>query len=327
MPTWSRPHRSRRAARAARRTTCPPLEGADTQPADKPRVGDATAGLNRPEEVAGAPDLSAGGETPVVPQVSTGGPDAPTREAGVPAVADPAQPAPPTVPQTGSGFGMTPPADEDAPDVASLEESERAVAASPAAGASPEDETVPEVVTDPGAAPQDQPDRGAVAGADGTPAMPVGAPAATAPATGDETAAPDASAPRIAALPQAGEEPDAPDPSPAIGTPIKPLTERDEEQGATPGGPSPPGALRRALRQPGEPAADVDRVDRRRGLDRRRGAGGFPLSADFRGRSRPAGRGRADGAPPRGRVRGGVAGRSARRRFAAGCRGRAGGLA
>ncbi len=211
-----------------------PLEGADTQPADKPRVGDATAGLNRPEPAAGAPDLSAGEETPVVPQAPSGGPDAPMQEAGVPEVADPAQPAPPTVPQTGSGFGMTPPEDEDAPDVASPEDPQRVEVAPPAAGASPEDEIAPEVVTDPGAAPPAQPAPEAVAAGDSTPPV-------TAPATGTDPEIPDAPPPRIATLPQAGDEPDAPDRSPAIGTPVKPLTERDdddEDQVAEPDGPS-----------------------------------------------------------------------------------------
>lgn len=212
-----------------------PLEGADTRPADKPRVGDATAGLERPEEAPGAPELSAGGEPPVSPQAPSGGPEAPTQEAGVPAVADPAQPAPPTVPQTGSGFGMTPPEDEAAPDVASLEDPERAAVAPPTAGASPDDETSPEVATDPGSAPRAQP--APVAGADSAPAMPEGTPPATDPSADAE--APDTPAPRIAALPQAGAETDAPGRKPAIGTPVKPLTQRDEPQGAAPDGPPP----------------------------------------------------------------------------------------
>ena len=214
-----------------------PLEGADTQPADKPRVGDATAGLNRPDPVHGVPQLSAGGEIPVTPQAPSGGPDAPRQETGVRAVADPAQPAPPTVPQTGSGFGATPPEDEAAPDVASLEDPERAPVDLPAASARPDDETSPDVATDPGTAPQGETAPDAAAGADSAPAMPEGAPPVT--VSTPDAEAPDTPAPRIAVLPQAGAAPDAPDRSPAIGTPVKPLTERDEPQGVAPDGPPP----------------------------------------------------------------------------------------
>ncbi|GAA6202232.1 divergent polysaccharide deacetylase family protein [Aquicoccus sp. SU-CL01552] len=220
-----------------------PMENADTQPADKPRVGDATAGLNDPEQAPGAPELAAGGEMPVTPQGPSGGPDAPMQEAGVPSVSDPAQPAPPTVPQTGSGFDTTPPEGEGAPEVASLADPERSAAPSPAAGTSPDGETAPEVGTDPGAAPQAQPAPEAVAGADNAPAMPEGTPPATTSMADDmpgaDPDADDAPDSRIAALPQAGAEPGASDRGPAIGIPVKPLTERDEPQGAAPDGPPP----------------------------------------------------------------------------------------
>lgn len=217
------------------------MEGADTQPADKPRIGDATAGLNHPEQAPGAPEMAAGGETPVTPQDPTGGPDAPMQEAGVPAVSDPAQPAPPTVPQTGSGFDATPPEGEGAPEVASLADPERSAASSPAAGTSPDGETAPEVVTDPGAAPRAQPAPEAVAGADNAPGGPEDTSPATAPTAGEmpDAEAADAPEPRIAVLPQAGADPEASNRSPAIGTPVKPLTERDEPQGVAPDGPPP----------------------------------------------------------------------------------------
>jgi len=231
------------------------LEGADTQPAGKPRIGGATTGLDRPEEVTGAPEVSAKGEDPVSPQAPTGGPDAPMTEAGVPVISDPAQPAPPAVPQTGSGFGMTPPEGDAAPEVATRMDPGTEGAAPSAPGSGPEGEESPVLATDPGAAPdtgtdpaagaapETQSAPGEVAGAETAPETPMGTPSTMAPAPGAapdaDTEAPDAPAPRIAALPQAGSGTGSTAQGPAIGTPVKPLTDRDDTPDARPVGPRP----------------------------------------------------------------------------------------
>jgi len=235
------------------------LEGADTRPAGKPQVGGATAGLDGVDEAPGAPELAARGDAPVSPQAPSSVPDAPVRDSGVPAVADPAQPAAPAVDEAGAGFGMTPPEDEAAPEVSARTDPGTEGTAPAAPGRGPQGETAPEAATDPGAAPSAGGADGAgpeagrapgmqaapqgMGGGDSAPVVTEGAVTAPAPAPGDapaaDTEAPEAPEPRIAALPQAGRDSAAPDRGPAIGTPVKPLTERGNSEEDTPDGPPP----------------------------------------------------------------------------------------
>lgn len=202
------------------------MAGADTQPTDRPQVGGATAGLNGPAEAPAAPELAAQGDAPVAPQAPGRVPDAPSAEASVPAVTDPTQPAAPRVTETGSGFGMDAPRDDAAPQVTSQSDPEMEPAQPTGPGTGPEGDSAPEAATDPGAAPQ----------------------IAAAP----EEADPEAPAPRMAALPQAGGEEDAAPRAPGIGTPVKPLTERDDPAPATPAGPPPIERFAARFENPGE---------------------------------------------------------------------------
>jgi len=176
------------------------MERADTEPADKPQVGGATTGMEEPEEAHAAPEVSAAEEAPVSPQAPGNVPDAPARDADVPAIADPTQPAVPALPEAGSGFGEAPSVEETAPEVASKADPELAAPSEIEAGeGAPDTEESPVADT--------------------------------------ETATAPAPAPRIAALPQAGSDEEEETERPAIGTPVAPLTERDDEPVAEPAGP------------------------------------------------------------------------------------------
>ncbi|MDX2483893.1 MAG: divergent polysaccharide deacetylase family protein [Pseudodonghicola sp.] len=184
------------------------MDPADTDPAEKPKVGAATGAMEGPGETAGAPTLSTSQEASAMPQAPGSAPDTPSEERGVPAASDPSQPSVPALPAAGSGFGTAPLADEVAPEVASHTDPDLQAVPPSGPGAEPMSEAAPKSE----AAPE------AIAEADSSP----------------EPTSPSASAPRIAALPQAGTEGEAASQSPAIGTLVAPLTERDDAPDATP---------------------------------------------------------------------------------------------
>ncbi|MBE1284660.1 MAG: polysaccharide deacteylase family 2 protein [Rhodobacteraceae bacterium] len=179
------------------------LEGADTEPADKPAVGTDTGGLTTPEDTGQAPEVETATDTPVDPGVSVTAPQAPQDEADVSISTDPAQPVLPDVSTPSSGFGAPTETDDQAPEVAAVEE-ETPETPTTSDVNQPQTETAPNVDTTEAPEPSDQ-----------TP-------------VGDATEEAD-DAPRIAALPQAGA--DATEPSgPRIGTPVVPLTERQSTE-------------------------------------------------------------------------------------------------
>ncbi len=186
------------------------LDTADTDPAEKPSVGAATGAMEGPDETPGAPDLSTTQEATAMPQAPVSAPDTPSEERGVPAVSDPSQPSLPALPEAGSGFGAAPLADEVAPEVASHSDPDLQAVPPSAPGADPMSEAAPKSEAAPEAMPEVTPESAA------------------------EPASPSGSAPRIAALPQAGNGEEAAPQSPAIGTPVMPLTERDDAPEATP---------------------------------------------------------------------------------------------
>lgn len=191
-------------ATGAARDDLGPMEGADTRPADKPQVGGATGGLSGPAVTATAPDIAperpAGADTADLPKLPGSGPQAPAAEPGVSIATEPAQPAAPVVAETGSGFGTGAPVEAAAPEAAAGSDTED-TAARPA-----------EPQAEPEAAPKAEPAAGAEA----------------------------APAPRIAALPQAGTDETPATATPGIGTPVRPLTERDAPAtAAAPEGPRP----------------------------------------------------------------------------------------
>ncbi|MFC3616613.1 divergent polysaccharide deacetylase family protein [Lutimaribacter marinistellae] len=181
------------------------LEGADTSPADKPRVGPATGALDRPAEGQGA-EIAVETDAPVAPQAPAAVPDTPEGEAR-PEVetSQPRLPAAPGEPQAGSGFAA-PSTEETGPAIGSSPDT--AVTQEEAAAASvPQAESQPEVDTSPAQEPAPAPVEEEVAVGD-----------APAPEAATD-------APRMAALPQVGDDSPATT-SPSIGTPVVPLTER-----------------------------------------------------------------------------------------------------
>ncbi|TDE40387.1 divergent polysaccharide deacteylase family protein [Antarcticimicrobium sediminis] len=178
------------------------MDTADTDPAEKPSVGAATGALEGPDEIPGAPTLSTTQEATAMPQAPVSAPDTPSKERGVPAVSDPSQPSLPALPDAGSGFGTAPLADEAAPEVVSHTDPDLQAVPPSVPGADPMSEAAPKSEDAPDVAPESP-----------SPVIP---------------------APRIAALPQAGDGEEAAPQSPAIGTPVAPLTERDDAPEATP---------------------------------------------------------------------------------------------
>ena len=218
--------------------TLDPMESADTQPAALPDVAESDSALDTPEpsdapdvagdsgespvaqgapavapsepgaevglsvstEPAAVPELGEGGDTVATPQT----PEPATETAGVDVDPEDAPVAPvppldaPEAPETEVELSIsTEPAQPDAPDVA-----EDSAFASPDAG-----EAAPEVVTraDPEPA-GDAGDGAALADAPGADA----APETPTPETPEPE--PEATGPRLAGLPQIGDEPDAPEP-------------------------------------------------------------------------------------------------------------------
>lgn len=242
------------------------LQDSDTAPADKPAVGGATGGLDDPSAAAVSPEVSAIGDAPVSPAAPSVTPEAPTADSGVTVVPDqPAQPRPPAMAETGSGFGTVAPP-EAAPSVTAESDlaPEQPDPATPATG--PAAENAPAPSTETAAAPEaaTQPGGVMVPEAPEAPAAPEArvsgdsspgqrAPGAAPTLSQGDAPAPDTSvaaapvaepvAPRTAALPQAGSD-DAVT-RPGLGTPVVPLTERDSpapDSGATaaPGNDMPP---------------------------------------------------------------------------------------
>lgn len=249
-------------AQQAQNDTLDPLNGADTRPGDKPRIGGGVTGLADPGGALRAPEVAGIDATaPVVPAPSAvpGQPQTDTQPA---ALANPAQPdvAPP-----GSGLGTGPVGDDIAPQISNSTDSNPAsappdpAAQSAQAGVQPDISTqpapAPGVQTDSGSGPGSGPGFGPGSGLEAggalpsqstTPVMPqIGAAPQSLPQTGPVTGlvtepdpeqgapqvanppAPEAkpAAPQIAALPQAGAG--TSDQGPQIGKRVVPLTERN----------------------------------------------------------------------------------------------------
>lgn len=175
-----------------------------TEPADKPKVGEATDALEKPDTASTAA-VSVETEAPVMPSTAGDSPSVPTEETELAVSKDqPTQPVAPNVSESGTGL-EAPVEPEDNPVVASQPDAglsaEEVLAPTPA----PQSDQAPSVDT-----------QSAVA----TPTSPT-----PAPQTSD-------AAPEIAALPQIGTE-ETSSVRPQIGTPVVPLTERDAVAAAT----------------------------------------------------------------------------------------------
>lgn len=217
------------------------LEQADTEPAAQPVVGGATGGLNAPQEgeAAGATGAS---DEPVNAARPTDAPAVPSGDAAVIAETESSQPQTPAVEDTNAALespdadaspsASLPDAEESSPDVSAGEEpSAPSVATAPVAEA----ESTPqpaESATPAAQAPleEDAPATQNVSEADtatkteqpsATPAPTEAPRAPVAPDAGEEDS------PRIAALPQAGGDDAGESTRPGVGTPVVPLTERD----------------------------------------------------------------------------------------------------
>lgn len=115
-----------------------PLEDADTQPGPLPEVGGATGDLENPTAPT-APDVAVTGDTPAPAPGAVSAPTAPGSETELSISTEPAQPAAPSVPEAGSGFGTEAPETEPAPDVTASTDTEPAQAEPDAvAGATPD---------------------------------------------------------------------------------------------------------------------------------------------------------------------------------------------
>ena len=198
------------------------LDYSITDPGDKPQIGGATEGLNAPETSAEAPALESDEDTPVTEGALASAPDAPGAETEVEAPAEPQQAPAVTAQAPESQNGQV-----DVVAVApSLPSTEDPVVDS-SVGAQlqpPVAETTPEVSVTTAPAP--------------VPVEPTVEPEETAEEVAATETAPEAPAedtqeePRIAALPQTGEEQD--EARPQIGTPVQPLTERNQPAPAAP---------------------------------------------------------------------------------------------
>ncbi|MFT7595301.1 MAG: polysaccharide deacetylase 2 family uncharacterized protein YibQ [Paracoccaceae bacterium] len=193
------------------------LDAADTQPSDKPRVGDASGALSGPGEAPQTGSIAVGSDVPVSPGSATNAPDAPFAELQPSIASDPAQPSVPDISQTGSGFGATPPQEDASPVIASAADPARILGGQVAAVGEPGTETAPDPSTQTATAPT--PDT-------------TGSGVLVAPLTdsGSDPAAvpvPEvvATAPQVATLPQAGSDTEIL--RPTIGKPVVPLTQRN----------------------------------------------------------------------------------------------------
>lgn len=179
------------------------LEGADTDPADKPKVEDQTEVPAKPQVKDSAGVAVEAEDAPLVPATPAEAPVTPQDEAQVDAsIEQPSQPAAPTLDQSETALTLPEPADEG-PQITT------------------ETETAPEQDTLTAA---EAPDAEAAPTPDQTTVVAEAPPTPEAPETEDE-------APQLAALPQIGEE--TPTTSgPSVGTPVVPLTERTQPQEA-----------------------------------------------------------------------------------------------
>lgn len=225
-----------------------PAEMADTAPAGKPQVAEDAAGLAGPAQTPSAHGIDVTTEPPVAPVAPTIEPPEPA-EADTPAVAEvePARPAPPAPTETAPSLQGEVEAEEQAPSLPAATQTEPRVEIATTPTTEPDSEAqpqtapqsavIPEAATEPAAThppagAEPLPSAGSVAETITEPAAPDGlgvqdAPEAAPRAETDPGAAPAPTAPRIAALPQAGTQPDQA--RPRIGTPARPLTERDEQ--------------------------------------------------------------------------------------------------
>ncbi|WP_164659167.1 divergent polysaccharide deacteylase family protein [Tropicibacter sp. Alg240-R139] len=174
------------------------MTNSDTQPGDKPSVGDATGELDTPQ-TTGNTDVAVQADDPVAPSTSTTELPAPDDQTQAPNVIEqPSQPAAPVVEDGGTGFGTSQTAEDAAPAAPAPEQSEPEAATAAPETQAPSTEEAPEPDTK------------------------------TAEQPAPEAPTPDADA----EPPQQGEAPREGSlagtaPSPSIGTPVVPLTERD----------------------------------------------------------------------------------------------------
>lgn len=174
------------------------MADSDTKPGDKPSVGEATGGLNTPQ-ATGNTDVVVKTDDPVAPTSATTELPAPDDQAQAPSVVEqPSQPTAPTVEDSGTGFGTSQTAEDAAPAPPAPEqaEPETATAAPETQAPTTEDAPNPDTQTAQEPAPE------------------VPAPEA------------DAEPPQQAEAPSEGSLAGTA-PSPSIGTPVVPLTERD----------------------------------------------------------------------------------------------------
>ena len=225
-----------------------PAEKADTAPADKPQVAEDATELAGPAQTPSTHGIAVATEPPVAPVAPTVEPPAPA-EADTPAVAE-VEPARPTLPaptETAPSLQGRVEVEEQAPSLPASTPTEpraeiaRPPTAEPEAEArpqtAPQSAAVPEAATE--AAETQPPAQAGAAAPAGALSEPVTEPAApdTLGVSDRPEAAPSAettpgampapTAPRVAALPQAGAQQDQA--RPRIGTPARPLTERDKQ--------------------------------------------------------------------------------------------------
>ncbi len=215
-----------------------------TAPAERPSVGDATAGLQSPSDAGSTPDVTGIIDPPSV-SVDPAGLAEPGQE-DAPISALPTQPRSPDVADTGSGFGTAPEVGQT-PEVAAVADPTIS-SGDPSGGtgsiADPSVDGTPDRSTDPAAKPdaggtdpaQPAPVDGATDAGTASPEQPVTAPAVSADAPAQPSPSPEQPnspepaeppAPRVAALPQTGEPESTEESGPTIGTRVTPLTERN----------------------------------------------------------------------------------------------------
>lgn len=225
------------------------LDDADTAPADKPQVGEATSDMGTPQAQPGAPAVETEAQDPEIAQSQADAPMPPSEDAPQTGSisTDPSQPPMPELAAPETGFQARPPIAGETPQLQAGQD-ETVAEGDSAAIDQPGTEAGPDVSTDPGAAPQPETGGGTAEtpSVPNTPPVVAGddsAPSATAPTRPDavadagdapedapeaDTASPEA-APRPTVrsdLPQAGTEEDSASLSPGVGTPVVPLTER-----------------------------------------------------------------------------------------------------
>lgn len=241
------------------------LDTADTQPADKPRVGDVSGDLTGPGAAPQAGSIDVGSDAPVSPTIPANAPGAPVAESQPSIASDPAQPSVPDITQTGSGFGAPPPEADASPVVASTADSVVTAGDPATAVGEPGAETAPDASTETAAVPtpdttgpgasavpstESGTDTGTIISGSGTAPVPVVDPSAPQEPSvlQQPPTAQDPSAPQVAALPQAGDDTETS--RPTIGTPVVPLTQRNAQ-------PAVPAQQAPAADSPSGPAIEV----------------------------------------------------------------------